>query len=60
MPRPLQDPPSHQNVSIRVTAELLAAVDDFKFANRINARADAFRRLLEDGLSLNKIVKGAK
>lgn len=39
--------------AIRVPRELLERVDDFRFANRIPSRAEAVRRLVEDGLKAN-------
>ena len=58
--RPRQDPPAHLCVNVRMTAELYDAVDEYRHANRISSRADAIRRLIEDGLELNRITKRTK
>jgi hypothetical protein len=43
-----------------MTDDLLQAVDDYRFSNRIHKRADAMRRLIEDGLKLNALTKGGQ
>jgi metal-responsive CopG/Arc/MetJ family transcriptional regulator len=47
-------------VILPMPRDLLAAVDDFRFANRIESRAEAVRLLLRRGLGLQPAAaKGA-
>ena len=39
-----------QKVLFSATKDLLRRIDDFRFANRINSRSEAMRRLLEEAL----------
>jgi metal-responsive CopG/Arc/MetJ family transcriptional regulator len=39
------------NVLLLLEKNVLARVDDFRFANRINTRAEAMRQLIEIGLA---------
>lgn len=39
------------NVLLLLKKNVLARVDDFRFANRINTRAEAMRQLIEMGLA---------
>jgi len=39
------------NVLLLLEKNVLARVDDFRFGNRINTRAEAMRQLLEIGLA---------
>lgn len=37
-------------INFVVDDELLKRIDDFRFANRINSRSEAIRRLIDEGL----------
>lgn len=37
--------------------ELLKRIDDYRFANRINSRSEAIRKLIEQSLSKNSACK---
>lgn len=37
-----------------IPQELLDRIDDFRFENRINSRAEAIRQLIEAGLAVSK------
>jgi len=39
-----------KKILFSATKELLERVDDFRFANRINSRSEAMRRLLDEAL----------
>jgi metal-responsive CopG/Arc/MetJ family transcriptional regulator len=44
------DTPKDQRVIIPMSAELIAAIDDYRYANRLPSRAEAIRSLIELGL----------
>jgi uncharacterized protein (DUF4415 family) len=58
--RPPLDQPAPNKLTIRISDALMEQFDDYRHANRINSRTDAIRRLIEDGLELNRITKRAK
>ena len=37
-----------------IEQDLIDRIDDYRFANRINSRSEAVRRLLEEGLKKNE------
>ena len=43
-----------QRIAVSVPRELVERIDDFRWAQRLESRAEAIRRLLEDGLAANK------
>lgn len=43
-----------ERVQVSLTPELAAAVDEFRFGNRIGSESEAIRRLLERGLEAEK------
>jgi metal-responsive CopG/Arc/MetJ family transcriptional regulator len=53
-------PPAHNSVTVRMDDDLLKAIDDYRFDNRIHKRVDAIRRLIEAGLELSRITSRAK
>ncbi|MDP3414627.1 hypothetical protein [Falsiroseomonas sp.] len=48
------DEPLSERIITPMQKSLVAAVDDFRFANRIASRAEAIRRLIELGLAAAK------
>ena len=46
--------PSARLVEVRMTPELRAQIDDFRFERRIASRGEAMRRLVEMGLEIAK------
>ena len=46
-------------IIVQMAPSLLAAVDDFRFANRIESRAEAIRLLLQRGLDAKVKVSSA-
>lgn len=52
------DEPNSERVITPMPKSLVAAVDDFRFSNRVPSRAEAIRRLIELGLEAAKGEKG--
>lgn len=48
--------PKDIRLPIMVTASEAAAIDDFRFKNRINTRAEAIRQLIHTGLAARPIL----
>jgi hypothetical protein len=44
---------------VTLSAELAAAVEEYRFANRIKTEAEAIRRLIEQGLAAGQSTAGA-
>lgn len=53
-------PPAHNSVTVRMDDDLLKAIDDYRFGNRIAKRVDAIRQLIEAGLNLDRMLKGGQ
>ncbi len=43
-----------QKLIIQVSKELIDKIDDYRFANRVNSRAEAVRQLIEMGIAGQK------
>jgi hypothetical protein len=47
-----------QRVAVSFPRELIERIDDFRFANRVESRAEAIRQLIEAGLEANSPGSG--
>jgi metal-responsive CopG/Arc/MetJ family transcriptional regulator len=48
------DEPNSERIITPMSKTLVAAIDDFRFEQRIASRAEAIRRLIEAGLKASK------
>jgi hypothetical protein len=65
MARPKLGESETERLQLKITAEEVAAIDDWRFANRVPSRSEAFRRLCRIGLiqqeitpAINKAMEG--
>jgi metal-responsive CopG/Arc/MetJ family transcriptional regulator len=49
-----------ERIFTRMPRKLVERIDDFRFSRRIPSRAEAIRRLIEDGLKANGFEATAK
>jgi metal-responsive CopG/Arc/MetJ family transcriptional regulator len=49
-----------ERIFTRMPGRLVERIDDFRFSRRIPSRAEAIRRLIEDGLKANGFEPPAK
>jgi hypothetical protein len=54
------DEQNSERIITPMTKSLVAAIDDYRFANRLASRAEAVRTLIQRGLDAEKPAKTAK